>query len=69
MVKEHVSGERRGGWNNSHSSNMSLRIKCGGSRYRGRCCECGERGHKTKDCREKKEMAFLAHIDIELTLL
>jgi hypothetical protein len=48
---------------------MSLRIKCGGSRYRGRCCECGERGHKTKDCREKKEMAFLAHIDIELTLL
>jgi hypothetical protein len=42
----------------------------GGSRFRGRCYECGERGHMGKDCRgKKKETALLADADEEPCLL
>jgi len=42
----------------------------GGSRFRGRCYECGERGHMGKDCRgKKKETALLADVDNEQTLM
>jgi len=42
----------------------------GGSRFRGRCYECGERGHMGKDCRGKKEeTALLTDVDNEQTLM
>jgi len=41
-----------------------------GAAFRGRCYECGERGHMGKDCRgKKKETALLADVDNEQTLM
>ena len=48
-------------------SGMSRRGK---RRYRGRCFECGERGHMARDCRaKKKEKALLVNVEDEPTLL
>ncbi|XP_062223882.1 uncharacterized protein LOC133922530 [Phragmites australis] len=72
------SDERRGRRNDDHSDNnddddrgsTSSGSRRGGSRYRGRCFECGERGHRAKDCRgKKKERALLADVDDEPMLL
>ncbi|CAN6294052.1 unnamed protein product [Urochloa humidicola] len=43
---------------------------CGRGRYRGKCFDCGERGHMARDCpRKKKERALLAGVEEEATLL
>jgi hypothetical protein len=39
-------------------------------RYRGRCFDCGERGHMARNCpRKKKEKAMLADVEGEYALL
>jgi hypothetical protein len=39
-------------------------------RYRGRCFDCGERGHMARNCpRKKKEKAMLADVEEEYALL
>jgi hypothetical protein len=44
----------------STSSGLSRRS----SRYRGRCFDCGERGHMIRNClRKKKERALLCDFD------
>ncbi|CAN6238160.1 unnamed protein product [Urochloa humidicola] len=60
-------GERDEDDDDGGSSTSSGR---GRSRYRGRCFDCGVRGHMAKDCpRKKKERALLADVDEEPTLL
>ena len=41
----------------------------GRSRYRGKCFDCGVRGHKARDCQKKKERAMLADVEEEAALL
>jgi hypothetical protein len=42
----------------------------GRSRYRGKCFDCGVRGHRARDCpKKKKERALLADVDEEAALL
>ncbi|CAN6238154.1 unnamed protein product [Urochloa humidicola] len=42
----------------------------GRSRYRGRCFDCGARGHMARECpKKRKEKALLADVDEEPTLL
>jgi len=61
---------RGGGRDDDARSTTSLGSGRGGSRFRGRCYECGERGHMGKDCRgKKKETALLADVDNEQTLM
>lgn len=78
--KEHArggNGRRRNGGGNDHdntdddtSSTLSGMSRRGKSRYRGRCFECGERGHMARDCRaKKKEKALLVNVEDEPTLL
>lgn len=78
--KEHArggNGRRRNGGGNDHdntdddtSSTLSGMSRRGKSRYRGRCFECGERGHMARDCRaKKKEKALLVSVEDEPTLL
>ncbi|CAN6207794.1 unnamed protein product [Urochloa humidicola] len=75
----HVDGARRNGgdhvgghggdrdYDDDSSSTSSGR---GRSRYRGRCFECGVRGHIAKDCpKKRREKALLADVDEEPTLL
>jgi hypothetical protein len=71
----HGSGGRRGGGghggdhgddDDGGSSTCSGR---GGSRYRGRCFDCGARGHMARQCPKKREKALLADVDEEPTLL
>ncbi|XP_066351721.1 uncharacterized protein [Miscanthus floridulus] len=51
-------------------STTSSGSRRGGSCFRGRCYECGERGHMGKDCRgKKKETALLADVDNKQTLM
>jgi hypothetical protein len=79
--KEHThnGGVRRGGskkgdgrdgereYDDDGTSTCSGRSR---SRYRGKCFECGERGHQARDCpRNKKEAALLCDADEEATLL
>jgi hypothetical protein len=78
--KEHArsgNGRRGNGGGNDHdntdddtSSTLSGMSRRGKSRYRGRCFECGERGHMARDCRaKKKEKALLVNVEDEPTLL
>ena len=41
----------------------------GRSRYRGKCFDCGVRGHKARDCPKKKERALLADVKEEAALM
>ncbi|KAG8065575.1 hypothetical protein GUJ93_ZPchr0004g40499 [Zizania palustris] len=51
-------------------STVSGHNRRGGYRSRGRCFECGERGHIARHCREKKkEQALLADTTEEPALL
>jgi hypothetical protein len=70
--------ERRAHQNDYHSddddddnrSTTSSGSRRDGSHYRGPCYECGERGHKAKECRgKKKETALLADVDDEPVLM
>jgi hypothetical protein len=61
------SGIKAGEDDNDSSTSSGSRH--GRSRYRGRFFKCGERGHRAKDYRGKKERALLANVDDEPTLL
>jgi hypothetical protein len=78
--KEHArggNGRRGNGGGNDHdnsdddtSSTLSSMSRRGKRHYRGRCFECGERGHMARDCRaKKKEKALLVNVEDEPTLL
>jgi hypothetical protein len=72
--RQHGGGRRRdgGGHGGDHdddggSSTCSGR---GGSRYRGRCFDCGTRGHMERECPKKKRgKALLCDADEEAMLL
>jgi hypothetical protein len=63
----------RGGGRDGDDDACSTTSSGGGrdrGRYRGRCFECGERGHKARDCRgKKKETALLADVDDKQALM
>ncbi|KAL6622998.1 hypothetical protein ACP70R_032877 [Stipagrostis hirtigluma subsp. patula] len=67
--------EKRGGDGGHEDSDddrstTSSGSRRGGSRYRGRCFDCGERGHMARNCpRKKKERALLCDADDEPALL
>jgi hypothetical protein len=72
----HGSGEKGGGRDNGHNeedddtSSTSSGLSRRSSRYRGRCFNCGERGHMMRNCsRKKKERALLCDADEESALL
>jgi hypothetical protein len=56
-----------GGYDDDDASSTSSGRK--GSRYRGRCFDCGARGHMAKECPKKNERALHAGVDEEPTLL
>jgi hypothetical protein len=72
----HGSSEKGGGCNSGHGEDDddtnstcsdASRRSC---RYRGRCFDCGERGHMARNCpRKKKEKALLADVEEEYALL
>ncbi|CAN6333479.1 unnamed protein product [Urochloa humidicola] len=67
-------GEHGGGHGGDHDddddTNSSTSSGRGGSRYRGRCFDCGARGHMARECpKKRKEKALLADVDEEPTLL
>ena len=62
----HGSGEKGVGRSGSHDKDdgdASSTSSGARRRYRGRCFNCGVRGHRTRDCRETKERALLADAD------
>ncbi|CAO2203105.1 unnamed protein product [Urochloa humidicola] len=64
------SGRRGGGHEDDDDDGSSTSSERGRSRYRGKCFDCGVRGHMARDCpRKKKERALLADVDEEPTLL
>jgi len=73
------SGARRGGVEHGDCYNDDRDDDDGGSstssgrsrsRYRGKCFDCGIRGHRARDCpKKKKEQALLADVDEEPALL
>ncbi|CAN6275346.1 unnamed protein product [Urochloa humidicola] len=66
---EHGGGHEgdRGDDDDGGSSTSSGR---GSNRYRGKCFDCGKRGHMARDCpRKNKERALLAGVEEEATLL
>lgn len=71
--KEHVHGggsEKGGGHDDDDDDGSSTSSGHGRSRYRGKCFDCGERGHMARNCpRKKKEQALLCNVDEEPTLL
>jgi hypothetical protein len=61
--------EKGGGCSDGHDdsdddsdSPSSIRAR---SRYRGRCFDCGDRGHMAKDCRAKKKEKALLVVDAD----
>jgi hypothetical protein len=71
--KEHVHGgvgEKGGGHDDDDDDGSSTSSGRGRSRYRGKCFDCGVRGHMARDCpKKKKERALLVDVDDEPTLL
>ncbi|CAN6286803.1 unnamed protein product [Urochloa humidicola] len=77
--RAHGSSVRRGGGEKSDGRDGGRdddddgTSTCSGrsrSRYRGRCFECGERGHQARNCpRKKKKAALMCDVDEEPTLL
>ncbi|CAN6341709.1 unnamed protein product [Urochloa humidicola] len=70
--RQHGGGGRRSGAHEGDDDDggSSTSSERGRSRYRGKCFDCGVRGHMAKDCpRKKKERALLADVDEEPTLL
>ncbi|CAN6204163.1 unnamed protein product [Urochloa humidicola] len=64
------SGSHGGDHGDDDDDGSSTSMGHGRSRYRGRCFDCGVRGHMARDCpRKKKERTLLADIDEEPTLL
>jgi hypothetical protein len=65
-------GRRGGGHGGDDDDDGSSSTSSGGgrSRYRGRCFDCGARGHMARECpKKKRERALLADVDEEATLL
>jgi len=65
-------GGRSGGCDDSSDDDdgsSSTSSGRGRSRYRGKCFDCGVRGHKARDCPKKKERAMLADVEEEAALL
>lgn len=70
--KEHVHGGigEKGGSHDDDDDGSSTSSRRGRSRYRGKCFDCGERGHMARNCpRKKKEQTLLCNVDEEPTLL
>ena len=68
--KEQVRGCRDGhGSDRDDDGSSSTSSGRGRSRYRGKCFDCGVRGHKARDCPKKKERALLADVEEEAALL
>ncbi|KAG8053091.1 hypothetical protein GUJ93_ZPchr0001g29702 [Zizania palustris] len=65
------SGNKGGGDSDERSDadDDASSMISGWSRHRGRCFECGERGHIAGHCREKKKKALMADAIEEPTLL
>jgi hypothetical protein len=69
-------GEKSGGRNSGRgeddddASSTSSGVSRRSNRYRGRCFNCGERGHMMRNCpQKKKERALLCDVDEESALL
>jgi hypothetical protein len=63
--KEHAHGH-----DDDDDDGSSTSSGRGRSRYRGKCFDCGVRGHMARDCpKKKKERALLVDVDDEPTLL
>lgn len=71
--KEQVRGCRDGHGNDRDDDDdgSSTSSGRGRSRYRGKCFDCGVRGHKARDCpkKKKKERALLVDVEEEAALL
>jgi len=77
--RQHRGGGRRGGGEHGgghggdrddDDGGSSTSSERGRSRYRGKCFDCGVRGHMARDClKKKREKALLCDVDEEATLL